>query len=184
MITASGTMIDTGDNTVHFTKMKASQMAEMKSVLKNRPKTKFSMGLSPEAQAAMQQVQEDVKIQEAAKRGKRGSRGNVLFSDKVHVRQELPSSSPRRRPSYTDISYGAARLEDMSRRTPVEFLDIRTAQRGSGSGAEPSSPRRYHGRRRSSVTKWVNERPASESRSVSEADEVDQVLSANLAPRM
>ncbi|GFN81581.1 hypothetical protein PoB_000808700 [Plakobranchus ocellatus] len=156
-------MINSGDSTVHFTKLKSSQMAEVRSVLKKRPKMKFSFGLSPEAQEAMQQVQEDSKIQEAAKRGKRGSKGNVLFSDKVHVWQEAPSPFPGRRPSYADV-----------------FDPEGKGQRANTS--EPGSPRRYHGRRRSSVSRWLHERPGSVTRTLSENDEVDQVLSANLAP--
>ncbi|RUS84216.1 hypothetical protein EGW08_008020 [Elysia chlorotica] len=180
-MTSSGNIIDTGDSTVHFTKLKASQMAEVRSVLKKRPKAKFSVGLSPEAQEAMQQVQEDCKIQEAAKRGKRGSKGSVLFSDFVHICHDGPSHTPRRRPSFADV-YSPARLGESGRGTPID-PDLR-GHRGSTSGAEPSSPRRCHGRRRSSVTRWVSERPPSVSRGVSEADEVDQVLSANLAPEI
>ncbi|KAK3795141.1 hypothetical protein RRG08_028342 [Elysia crispata] len=180
---SSGNMIDTGENTVHFTKMKASQMAEVRSVLKKRPKTKVSVGLSKEAQEAMQQVQEDTKIQEAARRGKRGSKGNVLFNEKnlIQICEGGPSLSPRRRPSYADV-YSHARLEDADRGTPID-PDMR-GHRGGASWAEPSSPRRNQGRRRSSVTRWVSERPISVSRDVPVVDEVDQVLSANLAPGM
>ena len=162
---------------MHFTKLRSSQLAEVNSVLKNRPRHSISSTLSPEAREAMQQVKEEAKIEEAAKRGKRGSRGNVLFAERVQVRQEVPSPIPGRRPSYADV-FSPARRDDADRRTPSDQHG-RGQSRGSPSG--PESPRRYHGRRRSSVSRWVSERPVSVTRGGSEADEVDQVLSANLA---
>ncbi|XP_005102945.1 uncharacterized protein LOC101859951 [Aplysia californica] len=165
-------MINSGDVSVHFTKVKPMQLAEIRSVLQKRPKGRFSVGLSPEAQEAMAQVTEETKIQQASKRGKRGSKGNVLFADTVQIHHDkLGTHSTSRRPSVSDI-FEDQHLDLTYSNHYSELLDNNNDEYIGG----PDSPRRHHGRRRSSVSQWLAERRGSVSNGVSA---VDIVQSAN-----
>ncbi|KAK0060698.1 hypothetical protein BgiMline_021940 [Biomphalaria glabrata] len=165
-------MISAGDSTVHFTKLKPMEMAEMRSVLEKRPKQKFIQTLSPEAQEAMHQVSEEAKIQMAARRGHRGSRGNVLFNETVQIRQEVtPCPNLGRRGSVSDV-FENSQLDNMYTTHMAALLG------NADLVEEETSPRRVHGRRRSSVTRWVIERRGSLQGSA--VDEVAEVQTANM----
>ncbi|XP_059151201.1 uncharacterized protein LOC131937631 [Physella acuta] len=165
-------MMNTGDTTVHFTKMKPMELAEIRSVLEKRPKEKFSLGLSPEAREAMMQVSEETKIQQAARRGKRGSKGNVLFNETVQIRQEVAAGpNMGRRASVSDI-FDHSQIDS----TYKSHMGALSSTNGELT-EDGATPRRTQGRRRSSVTKWVIERQST--LSGSGVDEVEQVQSAN-----
>lgn len=167
-------MMSSGETTVHFTKMKPMELAEIRSVLEKRPKERFSVGLSPEAREAMMQVSEESKIQQAAKRGKRGSKGNVLFNETVQIRQEVAAGpNMGRRASVSDI-FDHSQIDS----TYKSHMGALSSTHGHGELVEDgATPRRTQGRRRSSVTKWVIERQST--LSGSGLDEVEQVQSAN-----
>lgn len=169
-------MIRAGDSTIHLQKVKPMQLAEIRSHLQKRPAGKISIGLSPEAQKAMEQAAEESKIQETGKKGKRGSKGNVLFKDTVQIRQQAAGASNEiRRGSCSDI-FEDAQLDSTYTSHLGALLDT-----SYDDVEEPPSPRMYQGRRRSSVSRWIMRREslAGNSTSVDEVDEVEEVSTAN-----
>lgn len=141
-------------------------------MLQKRLPGKISVGLSPEAQKVLQQMTEESNLQQATSKDKRTSKGSVLFNEIVQIRQELTTSSNQRgRASCSDI-FEDAKLDSVY---TSHIGDLFGANLGNIETAGPS--RRYQGRRRSSISIWLQRR---ESLPVA-VDEVEEVSSVNEA---